>query len=163
VTPLALVAAALLTAVPPTAPPAVRVLDPQVRVLDPQVRSLRTETTDGATTTITLNTDVLFDFDSATLTPAAAGVVDDTAGRLRSGTGAVTVVGHTDGVGTDAYNLDLSRRRAEAVGARLRAAGRPVTTEGRGESEPVAPETVNGQDDPAGRARNRRVEITTPG
>jgi outer membrane protein OmpA-like peptidoglycan-associated protein len=143
--------------------PRVRVLDPSVRRLDPKVRSLRTETVGAAGTTVTISSDVLFDFDSADLTAKARTVVDDTAQRLKSTTGRLTVVGHTDGVGTPPYNQRLSENRARSVADQLRTAlgaDRAVTTSGRAATEPVAPETVDGHDDPAGRALNRRVVIT---
>jgi OmpA-OmpF porin, OOP family len=143
--------------------PGVRVLDPTVRRLDPKVRSLRTETVGAAGTTVTISSDVLFDFDSADLTPKARGIVDATARTLTGTGGRVAVVGHTDGVGTPPYNQRLSEARARAVADELRVtlgAGRPVATSGRAATEPVAPETVDGHDDPAGRALNRRVVIT---
>jgi OOP family OmpA-OmpF porin len=171
-----LTAGALLTTAAPAtaAPPAtggtvrilqprVRVLDPTVRRLDPKVRSLRTETVDAAGTTVTISSDVLFDFDSADLTAAARKVVDDTAQRLRGTTGRLTVVGHTDGVGTPQYNQGLSEARARAVADQIRTApgpARTVATSGRAATQPVAPEIVDGHDDPAGRALNRRVVIT---
>lgn len=70
---------------------------------------------------------------------------------------AVTIIGHTDDVGSDESNLDLSRRRAEAVRAWL--AGRGIDAallkaEGHGESKPIAPNTTS-----SGRALNRRVEV----
>ena len=73
----------------------------------------------------------------------------------------MSIVGHTDSLGEDAYNLGLSQRRAEAVAAAV-AASRPdlsLTTEGRGEADPVAPNDNGGEDNPDGRAANRRVEI----
>lgn len=101
---------------------------------------------------------VLFAFDSAELTSEAHGVLTEVAGRL---TGAslisVRVVGHTDSVGADAYNQGLSERRAHSVADYLIAQGVPagkVSTEGRGESQPVAD-----NDSDAGRAQNRRVEL----
>ena len=65
------------------------------------------------------------------------------------------IVGHTDDVGSDTYNLGLSQRRAESAARYL--ASRGVTrydTRGRGESEPIA-----SNDSEAGRQQNRRVEI----
>ena len=71
--------------------------------------------------------------------------------------------GHTDSWGSDAYNDRLSHQRAEAVRdfleqryPNLRGRVRAV---GRGEREPVAPNEIDGRDNPAGRAQNRRVEI----
>jgi len=69
----------------------------------------------------------------------------------------VRVVGHTDSVGAEAYNLQLSERRAEAVKRYLVNAGveeNRVVTEGRGESEPI-----DSNDTQAGRQRNRRIEF----
>lgn len=101
---------------------------------------------------------VLFAFDSAELTADARTLLADVATRL---TGAslvsVRVVGHTDSVGSDAYNQGLSERRARSVAHYLGDHGVPagkLSTEGRGESQPVVD---NGSD--AGRAQNRRVEL----
>lgn len=141
----------------------VRVLDPRVRLLEPRVRSLRTEVQEGDQTVVTINTDVLFEFGSAQLTDTARRVVEDLAVQVAASSGDVLVVGHTDGIGSLEYNQTLSEQRAASVADVLRAGlgpARPLITEGRNFSEPVAPETVNGQDNPAGRAQNRRVEIT---
>lgn len=73
----------------------------------------------------------------------------------------IEVVGHTDDVGDDAYNLDLSRQRAEAVGAFLADAGvdgSKILMIGAGESSPI---TSNATDE--GRAENRRVEVLVLG
>jgi len=74
------------------------------------------------------------------------------------------VTGHTDSVGENDYNQTLSEARADAVVEALRTAGvsSTLTAEGRGEAEPVAPNEVDGQDYPAGRQLNRRVEIVIP-
>jgi outer membrane protein OmpA-like peptidoglycan-associated protein len=140
----------------------VRVLEPVVRTLEPVVRELQTEEREGERTTVTISTDVLFDFDSAELTSTATEVVSGLAERIAATDSDVHVVGHTDGIGTREYNQRLSGRRAEAVAKVLRrhADGRDITTEGRNFSEPIAEETINGEDNPQGRARNRRVEIT---
>ena len=69
-----------------------------------------------------------------------------------------TVIGHTDRSGSDGYNDSLSRRRAEAVAARLQATGlnaSALTVSGRGESEPKVV-TADGERNPT----NRRVEVT---
>lgn len=101
---------------------------------------------------------VLFAFDSAELTGEAKRLLADVATRLTGANlVAVKVVGHTDSVGSDAYNQGLSERRARSVADFLVAQGVPadkLSTEGRGESQPVAD---NGSD--AGRAENRRVEL----
>ena len=69
----------------------------------------------------------------------------------------IKVVGHTDSVGSDAYNQGLSERRASSVAEYLlsqHVAPSKVTSEGKGESEPVADNETD-----AGRAKNRRVEL----
>lgn len=113
---------------------------------------------------VALATDVLFAFDSADLAPAAQARLAEVAATLDAeGEGPVEVVGHTDSMGTDAYNNDLSQRRAAAVRDALAQLAPDFTYQasGRGEAEPVAPnEAEGGGDDPDGRARNRRVEIT---
>ena len=121
---------------------------------------------EGDEVTVSLDADVLFDFDSDTLTPEAEQTLSDLADQLdeQLAGDTVTVVGHTDAKGEDAYNQDLSERRAEAVRAYLEpelSASPGFVVEGRGESEPVADnEQPDGSDDPEGRRRNRRVEIT---
>lgn len=109
---------------------------------------------------VTLGSDVLFAVDSADLSPAAAEAVALVAQRLSEREpGTVAVVGHTDDQADDAYNIDLSRRRAQAVADALAAqvdgARYPTEVEGRGEAEPIA---SNGTED--GRAANRRVTVT---
>jgi OOP family OmpA-OmpF porin len=141
----------------------VQVLDPRVGTLEPKVRSLRSERHVDGRTTVSINSDVLFDFDSAELTSSGAAIVADLVARIAGAQAPVLVVGHTDGIGTASYNQTLSEQRAAAVVSALRAglgSTPAITAEGRGSSEPVAPETINGEDDPQGRAQNRRVEIS---
>jgi outer membrane protein OmpA-like peptidoglycan-associated protein len=69
----------------------------------------------------------------------------------------IKVIGHTDSKGSDAYNQALSERRASSVAAYLLSQGLEpgkLTSEGRGESEPVADNATE-----EGRAKNRRVEL----
>jgi outer membrane protein OmpA-like peptidoglycan-associated protein len=115
-------------------------------------------------TTLTVQNDVLFDFDKAELKPEAAEALGRVVDILRQRKPrAVLVVGHTDSVGPDAYNDQLSRRRAEAVRDWIATHGGgglpPLSVEGKGEREPVAPNSVDGRDNPEGRQRNRRVEV----
>lgn len=141
----------------------VRVLEPRVDTLEPTVRPLRTEQRVDGRTTVSISSDVLFDFDSSELTPSAAAVVADLVARISAAQTPVLVIGHTDGIGTAGYNQDLSERRAAAVVSALRADLGPtpaITAEGRGSAEPIAPERINGGDNPQGRAQNRRVEIS---
>jgi len=147
----------------------------QVSGLGGQVSSLRGAVSDFAVertdfgTRVQIAADTLFEFDKAVLTPAAQANLQRTAELVRQGgKGTVTITGHTDSKGEDAYNLDLSQRRAEAVTAWLRTqpgmSGRDFAVEGRGEAEPIAPNAKpDGTDDPEGRARNRRVTVDIPG
>lgn len=105
---------------------------------------------------------VHFDFDKATIRSDARPVLNEAIATLKQEGGvAVIVEGHTDSKGTDAYNQNLSERRAIAVRDYLIAGGispRRITAEGLGESMPVA---SNNTDD--GRAQNRRVELRIRG
>ncbi|OLT12524.1 hypothetical protein BJF79_22065 [Actinomadura sp. CNU-125] len=123
----------------------------------------REESTDGRVT-VQISSDVLFEFDKATLTADARRHIAELARRLRAASGTVEVSGHTDSRGEPGYNRKLSQQRADAVKAELLrhlgGAGVEITAEGHGETDPVAPNEKNGEDDPEGRAQNRRVEIS---
>lgn len=130
--------------------------------LSPASRLKPVETTRG--TLISMPGDVLFDFDRDTIRPDAEPVLQELAGLLeKSGDAPVTIGGHTDSKGSDAYNLDLSRRRAVSVRRHLETLGVSpgrLKTQGHGEARPVAPNTnPDGSDNPAGRQMNRRVEV----
>lgn len=121
--------------------------------------------TGQAAVEIRLPSDVLFAFGSAELSPAAQEAIAAVDAQITGSGGAITVEGHTDSVGDDASNQQLSDQRAEAVRAALSAElGGSFTyqTTGFGESRPVAPNTnPDGSDNSDGRAQNRRVEIRT--
>nr|WP_198407540.1 OmpA family protein [Xanthomonas campestris] len=111
---------------------------------------------------ITLSDRILFDFDKAAIRPDAARVLDTLAAALgKVSVAQMEVRGHTDAKGGDDYNQALSERRANAVLAALRTRGtaQSASAKGYGESQPVAPNTVKGQDNPGGRQLNRRVEL----
>lgn len=117
---------------------------------------------------LTLPENVLFDFDEAALRPdaeTALAKIQTVLGEYPDAP--VEVVGHTDAQGTDAYNQDLSERRAQAVQGWMSGHGvaaSRLSAVGRGEAEPVADnETSDGADDTAGRQQNRRVEIVLKG
>lgn len=116
---------------------------------------------------ITLEDGVLFDFGKADLRPASAETLKNLSSVLvKIGSPTVTIEGHTDSIGEDAFNQDLSERRAEAVRAALASDGvtAGLTAVGYGETRPVAPNTApDGSDNPAGRQLNRRVEIIVQG
>lgn len=122
------------------------------------------ETDDSIVLSVT--SDVLFGFDSAELTAPARETLARIATVLADNDGGlVQVVGHTDATGSDAYNQRLSEERAAAVVTFLTASDVPsarLEAGGRGESEPVAPNEVDGADNPDGRAQNRRVEFVLP-
>jgi outer membrane protein OmpA-like peptidoglycan-associated protein len=120
---------------------------------------------EGGVTHVDLAGDVLFDFGSAAVRPDAAAQLGKVAHVLRQKAGEkVQVIGHTDSVGSDEANQKLSESRAIAVMAWLNGhEGIPagvLQARGLGEKQPVAHNAKpDGSDDPAGRARNRRVEI----
>ncbi|HKX09039.1 MAG TPA: OmpA family protein, partial [Stellaceae bacterium] len=104
---------------------------------------------------------VYFDFDKATLTPEAMGIIKQAADAFRR-TGAVTVRidGYTDLAGTAQYNIGLSKRRADAVRAELARDGVPNTVVAEawhGKENPAVP-TPDGVREP----RNRRVTLALP-
>jgi outer membrane protein OmpA-like peptidoglycan-associated protein len=107
---------------------------------------------------ITLNGNVLFAYNRSELTPEARSELDSLMAKLQNAdVVSVKVVGHTDSQGSDAYNQKLSERRASSVAAYLLSQGlapNKLTSEGRGESQPVAD-----NDTEEGRAQNRRVEL----
>ena len=107
---------------------------------------------------LTLANEVSFDVDSAVIKPAFQPTLAKVAEVLtRYGDNEVTIVGHTNSTGSDAYNQSLSQRRAAAVLAELERLGVPASrlqARGEGESEPRASNTTA-----AGREQNRRVEI----
>lgn len=101
---------------------------------------------------------VNFDFDKATIRPDSIVILREAAESLRENPDvSVLVVGHTDALGSEAYNQRLSISRAVATRdqlIKLGVAGGRMTVQGRGESEPIA-----SNDTEAGRAENRRVEL----
>lgn len=115
-------------------------------------------------TLIRLEDRVLFDFDKATLRPQAGAVLDKVAEALRGVEATMQVNGHTDSMGSDAYNDDLSQRRAQAVADALdaRGVGAGLDVSGFGEKQPIAKNSIKNTDNPAGRQLNRRVEIVIP-
>jgi outer membrane protein OmpA-like peptidoglycan-associated protein len=107
--------------------------------------------------------DALFDFDRANLRPDAEETLMAAAAEIRQGGKPVQVEGHTDSKGGDAYNIRLSEARATTVrdwmaSQRLIPAETPI--KGYGKTKPAVPNiTADGQDDPEGRQKNRRVEV----
>jgi outer membrane protein OmpA-like peptidoglycan-associated protein len=139
---------------------AFRVEDVQGAVQALAVKETKTEVR------IELAGDILFDFDKADIRPAAEPALQQVVDIIKQYAKAkVTIDGYTDAKGADAYNLRLSARRAAAVKSWLvqkgGVDGKRITTKGWGKDKPVAPNThPDGSDNPAGRQRNRRVEVT---
>jgi OOP family OmpA-OmpF porin len=130
---------------------------------DDSTTVLEREREEKGDTVVTLTADLLFEFGEAALTPQATAAVTELAAQIPQDA-TVQVDGHTDSIGTDAKNLALSERRGQAV-ADVLADARPDLTldvSGHGEADPVAANEVGGEDNPAGRALNRRVEVTYP-
>jgi outer membrane protein OmpA-like peptidoglycan-associated protein len=107
---------------------------------------------------VTFASGILFPFNSTEILPDGRTNLQQLASSLEKYPNSdILIVGHTDSVGTDAYNNDLSQRRALAAQSYLQSLGVPATrlqATGRGESEPI-----QSNDTDAGRAQNRRVEI----
>ena len=116
----------------------------------------------ATTQKVTYAADAFFDFDKSVLKPEGKAKLDDLASKVQNiNLEVIIAVGHTDSVGSDAYNQKLSVRRAEAVKAYLVSKGidkSRVYTEGKGEKQPVASNKTAD-----GRAKNRRVEIEVVG
>ena len=114
---------------------------------------------------INLLGDILFDFDKAEIRPVAEPTLAQVAKLIHGHANAkVLIEGHTDSKGSEAYNSKLSDRRAVSVKnwfARHGANAGVMQTHGWGAAKPVAPnQHPDGSDDPEGRQKNRRVEIT---
>lgn len=111
---------------------------------------------------VTYAADAFFDFDKSVLKAEGKAKLDDLVSKVKGiNLEVIIAVGHTDSVGSDAYNQKLSVRRAEAVKAYLVSKGiekNRVYTEGKGEKQPVADNKTA-----EGRAKNRRVEIEVVG
>ena len=149
---------ALVVAAPP--PPAVVAAPAAPRAAPPPPPAPAPQP--PAATKVTYAADAFFDFDKSVLKPEGKAKLDDLVSKVKGiNLEVIIAVGHTDSVGTDAYNQKLSVRRAEAVKAYLVTKGiekNRVYTEGKGEKQPVADNRTA-----EGRAKNRRVEIEVVG
>ena len=130
----------------------------QLRTLVAEITNLR-ETSRGLVISLS---DILFETGKATLKPGAAQNVGRIAGILNQYPDyQISVEGHTDSRGSDAFNMTLSENRARAVYSALVSAGVPasrISSKGFGESQPVAENTTA-----AGMQQNRRVEVVVLG
>ncbi|MVW79001.1 outer membrane protein OmpA [Bordetella sp. 02P26C-1] len=111
---------------------------------------------------VVFNADTFFDFDKSTLKPEGRQLLDQVAQQAQAiNLETIIAVGHTDSIGTEAYNMGLSERRAASVKAYLVSRGidpNRIYTEGKGEAQPIASNKTR-----EGRAQNRRVEIEIVG
>jgi OOP family OmpA-OmpF porin len=111
---------------------------------------------------VVIQADALFDFDKSVVRPDGKKSIDEALAKLGGvDLEMVIATGHTDSIGTDAYNQKLSERRAAAVKDYLVSKGIPaskITTIGKGESQPVATNKTA-----EGRQKNRRVDIEFKG
>ena len=107
---------------------------------------------------VTFAADAVFDFDKSVVKPEGRAKLDELVGKIKGITLEVVIaVGHTDSIGSDAYNQRLSERRAEAVRQALVKEGLTagaISTVGRGKTQPLVP-TADGVREP----QNRRAEI----
>jgi OmpA-OmpF porin, OOP family len=145
---------------PPAPPPPAAAPEPQVTA--PKQESAPAAVAAPAPEKVTLQADALFDFDKASIRADAQGRLDDVVARAKGvSVETVAVVGHTDSIGSDAYNMKLSQRRAASVKDYLVKHGVPadrVRTEGKGEGSPIADNKTR-----EGRQKNRRAEIELVG
>ena len=111
---------------------------------------------------VTFAADAFFDFDKSVLKPEGKAKLDDLVSKMGGlNLEVIIAVGHTDSVGGDAYNQNLSVRRSEAVKSYLTSKGverNRVYTEGKGEKQPVADNKTK-----ESKAKNRRTEIEVVG
>jgi outer membrane protein OmpA-like peptidoglycan-associated protein len=135
----------------------------KVDPLNAALKDLGARTT-GTEIQIQLDSDVLFDFDKADLRPEALPSLQKVVTVMQFYAAYhCTIGGHTDGKGEKQYNQKLSERRADSVKTWLVAHGvsNSIIAQGFGDTKPVAPnKKPNGADDPEGRQKNRRVDIT---
>ena len=113
----------------------------------------------GNNITLNMPSGITFDFDKSNLKPEFYPVLDNVARTLQEyNQTVIEVAGHTDSVGSDAYNQKLSEQRANTVSSYLQSRGlnrERFIVVGAGKTRPIA-----SNDTEAGRAENRRVEIT---
>ncbi len=143
----------------------VRNIKKEIRQIKPFFKDLKVKVSEKEIK-ITISSDVLFDFDSAELRDKAKEKLSEIADFIKKyGAKEVLIEGHTDSKGSEKYNLKLSEKRAASVKKWLIENGNVnpyiIKTVGYGESRPIAPNTnKDGSDNPQGRQKNRRVEIT---
>lgn len=142
----------------------ISMLERNIRDLSRNVVELDQRTTQGTETVIALTSDILFEFDKSDISAAAERKIADLVSDIPAGA-EIKVHGHTDSWGGRDYNQTLSEARAQTVADVIEEARSDLSLEvrGFGMTQPVAPNERGGEDDPEGRALNRRVEIRFQG
>jgi outer membrane protein OmpA-like peptidoglycan-associated protein len=130
----------------------------QVLAPERQSGAIQVEKLGGDIVRVTMTDQTAFEFDSAQIKPGFDSTMDKVSNVVtRYGKTHLTIVGHTDNVGTGLYNQGLSQRRAQAVSQYFNSHGvisERLAAEGKGESAPRASNAT-----PEGRRLNRRVEV----
>lgn len=133
-------------------------MDKQIKELKEQTAGSGVDVTQEGNGILVNLPDVTFAVDSTVISPSFQATLDKVAQSMKEYPNSlIDVYGHTDSTGSDAYNLDLSKRRADSVARYLIMRGvssSRIQTQGMGKNYPVAT-----NDTPEGRALNRRVEI----
>ncbi|MCZ2223227.1 MAG: OmpA family protein [Chitinophagales bacterium] len=114
--------------------------------------------------TVVVMDNIYFEFNKATILPESYAAIDEQIVTMMNKypTMVIEIGGHTDSKGNDAYNMKLSQARAEAVKKYLESKGiasERMVAVGYGETKPIAPNEINGKDNPEGRKKNRRTEF----
>lgn len=131
-------------------------MDQQAKELEQNIPGAKVQRV-GEGIAVMFDSGLLFEFDSAVIKGDARTNLDALAASLtKYPKSDLMIVGHTDAVGSDSYNMTLSKRRAASASDYLRSQGvvRTIKALGRGESEPIA-----SNDAEEGRQLNRRVEV----
>jgi OOP family OmpA-OmpF porin len=147
---------------PPAVPPAAPRVAPAAPVPAPAPAPAPAAPPKPTSEKVTYAADAFFDFDKAVLKPEAKAKLDDLVAKTKGiNLEVIIAVGHTDNIGSAAYNQALSERRANAVKDYLVSKGiekNRVYTEGKGMKNPIASNSTA-----EGRAKNRRTEIEVVG
>lgn len=135
--------------------------DAEVTDIDGEILDLESQVEGAGGKAVSLNSDVLFGFDESKLSSDATRAVGDAVQDIPRDA-EVEITGYTDSKGSDSYNKKLSTARAEAVEKAVEKvrSDLDITASGKGAANPVEPNEEGGKDNPEGRAKNRRVEIS---
>jgi len=114
--------------------------------------------------TVIVMDNIYFAFNKSDILPESHAAIDEQIVALMNKypTMAIEIGGHTDSQGSDEYNMALSKARAESVKKYLVSKGIDASrleAVGYGETKPIAPNTIDGKDNPEGRKKNRRTEF----